>query len=71
MAILNADQAAKNDRWQIRIGGALASVSRALYRAGLWLVYGGVAAEVIFHAAMSEERSADCASGHSTAAARS
>jgi len=34
----------------LTIGGALASVSRALYRTGLWLVYGGAAAEMIFHA---------------------
>ena len=71
MASVKTNHASGNSGGQNRIASALIPVSRSLYRAGLWLVYGGATAEMIFHAAMNEGWSAGCASRHAAATARS
>jgi hypothetical protein len=70
MATIETNQAGGNIGRHFRIAGTLAPVSRALYRTGLWLVYGGAAAEMIFHVAMNEGWGEGC-SPRRAAAARS
>lgn len=40
--------------------GRVATLSRAAYRAGLWILFGGAAAELIFHAAHREDWNGAC-----------
>jgi hypothetical protein len=71
MAIIETNQPGGNFSGAFRIARALAPVSRAFYRAGLWLVYGGAAAEMIFHGAVIESWRSGWVSVGSNAAARS
>ena len=71
MATIETNGAGGNISRNLRIASALARVSRALYRTGLWLLYGGAAAEMIFHVATNEGWRSGCVSAGSNAAARS
>ena len=71
MASIEAKQTGQHTRRRTRIGSALAPVSRALYRTGLWLVYGGAAAEMIFHGVVDDGWTGGRVSVGSNAAARS
>jgi hypothetical protein len=61
MATIETNQTGGDVGRHFRIASALAPASRALYRTGLWLLYGGAAAEMIFHVAMHEGWGEGCA----------
>jgi len=71
MATIETNQTGGNVGRDFRIASALAPVSRALYRTGLWLLYGGAAAEMIFHGAVNEGWTGGCVSPGSNVAVRS
>jgi hypothetical protein len=68
MASIETNQIGENTRRRARVASALAPVSRALYRTGLWLLYGGAAAEIIFHVAMNEGWGVSCTRRRAAAA---